>query len=142
MAFYTLKKLVQFYDVSLNPATINLAMKRMGLTKDIEYISTTGSGEIKTFVAFTDKGEKYGFNRSGGFHPFKTECRFYAETFPELIVEIGQHITKEGQERLQTTKVHNSRPLDHNTPSQGHNALIPAQPRHYSFIKRLFQRKK
>jgi len=104
MAAYALKDLVQAYDVSLNPAAINLAMKRIGITKDIEYQSTTGSGEIKTYVALTDKGAKYGLNRPDGIHEFKTKCRFYAETFPELIVEVGQQITKEGQERLQTIK--------------------------------------
>lgn len=60
----------------------------------VEYLSSLGTGEIKTFKSLTDKGLKYGINRGTG-HPPKTECRFFEETFDELLSEVSKLVKHE-----------------------------------------------
>lgn len=67
----------------------------MGLLESIDYLSSTGSGKIKKFNRLTVSGLYYGINEGGDHHDEKTTCRFYQETFKELVTEIAQHIIKE-----------------------------------------------
>ncbi|MGE0919468.1 hypothetical protein [Trichlorobacter lovleyi] len=62
-------------------------LEKIGYLYKVEYLSSTGTGEIKTYKSLTEKGLKYGINR-GTRHPPKTECRFFEETFDELLAEV------------------------------------------------------
>lgn len=75
-------------DSIYDAATLFRAMERAGLLAVIEYPSTTGTGEVKTFKALTEKGLAYGENKKT-VHDFKTECRFYDAAFDELLKASG-----------------------------------------------------
>lgn len=65
-----------------------------------EYVSTTGSGEIKKYRVLTESGLRYGVNASTA-HPSRTECRFYADTFPALLQVAAQTLTSFSQRIVQ-----------------------------------------
>lgn len=90
----TLKALIAEHDVSFDASTIMNALIRAGHAELVEYPSTTGSGALKSFKRLTTDGEKYGHNKST-MHPFKTESRFYSETFPEMLGEVVKQLSKE-----------------------------------------------
>lgn len=90
----SLTNLVKDTGISLNAATLLAAIIKTPLAETVEYISTSGSGEIKKFVRLTDAGLKFGINRPG-IHEFKTEVRFYAHTFRDFLDVIHQHIGDE-----------------------------------------------
>ncbi len=46
----SLTSLAKKYELSINAASITTALKKIHILKDEEYLSTTGSGEIKVFV--------------------------------------------------------------------------------------------
>lgn len=69
-------------------ATLFRAMEKAGLLAVVEYPSTTGTGEAKTFKALTENGLTYGVNKKT-IHKFKTECRFYDAVFDELLKASG-----------------------------------------------------
>lgn len=94
MAVKSLKALVADFDVSLEPTTIFNALVRAGYVEDFEYPSTTGSGQMKSFKKILPHAERFGENRAA-MHPFKTEARFYAEHFPELLAIVVDQLQKE-----------------------------------------------
>lgn len=87
MQSYSLTQLSKETKTSLNAASILSAIIKTDLANEVEYVSTSGSGEIKKFVQLSDSGLRYGENRAT-IHEFKTEPRFYAKTFPELLASI------------------------------------------------------
>lgn len=90
----SLTSLVKDAGISLNAASLLTALVRTELAETVEYPSTTGSGEIKTFVRLTEAGLKYGVNKST-MHEFKTDPRFFAETFPKLLRVVHLQIEHE-----------------------------------------------
>lgn len=80
----TLTNLLKIAGISLHPATINLALLKTGNAEMAEYLSTTGSGEVKTFLRLTEAGMQFGEN-GWSSHPIKTSVRIYTSSFPELI---------------------------------------------------------
>ncbi len=90
----SLTELIKQTGVSLNANTILTAIKKTDLVEEVEYLSSTGSGEIKTFLRLTESGLKFGMNRilRGDV---KTEPRFYFETFPQLLRVIVDQIDSE-----------------------------------------------
>ncbi|MCR5941126.1 hypothetical protein FG152_09855 [Ochrobactrum sp. XJ1] len=91
----SLTNLVKDAGISLNAASLLAALVRTELAETVEYPSTTGSGEVKSFVRLTETGLSYGLNKPT-MHEFKTDPRFFAETFPELLhvvhLQIGREI--------------------------------------------------
>ena len=90
----SLTNLVKDKGISLNAASLLAAIVKTPLAEIAEYVSTTGSGEIKKFVRLTDAGLKYGINRTG-VHEFKTEVRFYPHTFHEFLAVVHEYIGRE-----------------------------------------------
>lgn len=90
----SLTVLVKQSGVSLNAATILAAIRHTDLVEEVEYVSTSGSGEIKSFLRLTDAGLAFGVNKDGA-HEIKTEARFFAETFPGLLRVIIQRLGEE-----------------------------------------------
>jgi len=69
-------------------ATLFRALEKAGMLSVVEYPSTTGTGEVKTFKALVGKGLEYGVNKET-IHKFKTECRFYDHSFDRLLTLVG-----------------------------------------------------
>ena len=56
-----------------------------GIVARVEYLSTTGSGEVKQFVKIDDGHLNIGQNKKT-MHEFKTEARFFRDGFEPLVV--------------------------------------------------------
>ncbi|MCE0459976.1 hypothetical protein [Pseudomonas uvaldensis] len=94
MEIKTLKSLLAEHGVSFDANTIMNALIKAGHAENHEYPSTTGSGVMKSFKRLTEAGERFGANKST-MHPFKTEPRFYAETFTELLQVVVSQLQHE-----------------------------------------------
>lgn len=82
------------------PETLFRSLERVGLIEKRTYLSSTGSGEVKSFWAFTQSGLKYGVNKPT-FSPTKTDLRFFRSTFHELLAIAAQAITDHAEEVAQ-----------------------------------------
>lgn len=60
-------------DISLPAASVLQMMQWAGLVEDVEYVSSTGSGEIKQFMRLTEQGFTYCVNPSAPVSKEKTE---------------------------------------------------------------------
>jgi len=96
----TLTSLLDEHSCSLDAKSIMRVMMRYGLAEDAEYISTTGSGEVKRFRRLTDEGLNYGINEASSGHDIKTSPRFYIDTFPTLISLVVSFLQKESEQIL------------------------------------------
>lgn len=92
-----LKTLIADHGVSFDASTIMTALVKAGLVENFEYASTTGSGAQKSFRRLTSSGEQFGLNKPS-MHPFKTEARFYAGKFPEMLSVVVEQLRKEVDE--------------------------------------------
>ncbi|MGF6152216.1 hypothetical protein [Pseudomonas fluorescens] len=91
----SLKALIADHGVSFDASTIMNALLKAGYAENFEYASTTGNGVMKSFRKLTDQGEEFGVNKPSMGHPFKTEARFYVETFPKMLSMVVQQLDKE-----------------------------------------------
>lgn len=91
----TLTALLEEYSCSMDASSIMKVMMRYGLADDAEYVSTTGSGEIKRFRRLIDEGLNYGVNEASPVHDIKTTPKFYVDTFPSLISLVIGYLHKE-----------------------------------------------
>lgn len=94
----TLTALLDEHSCSLDANSIMRVMMRYGLAEDAEYISTTGSGEVKRFRRLTDEGLNYGINEASSGHDIKTSPRFYIDTFPALVSLVVSYLQKESED--------------------------------------------
>lgn len=105
MKTLTLTSLLDEYSCSLDANSIMRVMMKYGLAEDAEYISTTGSGEVKRFRRLTDEGLNYGINEASSGHDIKTSPRFYMDTFPALVSLVVSYLHKESENmQLQANK--------------------------------------
>jgi hypothetical protein len=81
----TLKSLIAEHGVSFDAATIMNELVKTGHAEVFQYASTTGSGAMKSFKRLTDQAEQFGVNKASMGHAFKTEPKFFAETFADLL---------------------------------------------------------
>lgn len=86
---YSLSKILEMNNCYLSPVAVFKALVHLGYIENAEYMSSTGTGEIKKYRRFTDKGLTYGINKKS-FNPnsTKTECRFNDYNFEILLTEI------------------------------------------------------
>lgn len=91
----SLKALISQYGVSFDASTIMNALIKAGYAENFEYLSSTGSGELKSFKKLTEHGERFGVNKEGFGLSIKTEARFFDSTFPELLVVVIEQLKKE-----------------------------------------------
>ena len=82
----TAKKLLDLHKLPLDAATLSNALVLAGLMEVKKYLSSTGSGEEKSFLRFTEVGESFGKNTHNPFHDLKTEPKFYEDQFLALYV--------------------------------------------------------
>lgn len=91
----SLKALISLYGVSFDASTIMNALIKAGYAENFEYLSSTGSGELKSFKKLTEEGEIFGVNKEGFGPSIKTEARFFESKFPELLAVVVQQLDKE-----------------------------------------------
>lgn len=82
---FSAKDLLDKYSSPLNSSSVFNAMQAAGLVVEKKYVSSTGSGEIKSYLSLTETGLKFGVNRQSAYSE-KTELRFFSASFPELLV--------------------------------------------------------
>lgn len=75
------KRLLQKHDLPLDANSFYKGLALSGLMTEVKYLSTSGSGEEKTYWQFTGEGECFGENKKNHFHEFKTEPKFFEVTF-------------------------------------------------------------
>lgn len=90
MKVSSLTKLLEEYEISINAACMLRCLTKCGVLIDVQYHSTTGSGQIKSFKKIADCYQYFGVNKPTP-HEFKTEVRFYSDRFLELLdVSVAQ----------------------------------------------------
>ncbi|NWB90232.1 hypothetical protein [Pseudomonas agarici] len=94
----SLKALISQYGVSFDASTIMNALIKAGYAENFEYLSSTGSGERKSFKKLSAEGERFGVNKEGFGLSIKTEARFFESKFPELLAVVVQQLNKEVNE--------------------------------------------
>lgn len=82
---FSAKDLLETHRSPLNPTSLFNGMILAGLLEEKEYLSSTGSGEIKSYLSLTNQGMRFGVNRASEYSQ-KTDIRFYTCTFKELLV--------------------------------------------------------
>lgn len=75
------KALLTTHNLAMDAATLNHSLVLAGVLAHKMYLSTSGSGEEKSFLVFTDAGSEFGKNAASGFHEFKTDTKFFDERF-------------------------------------------------------------
>lgn len=75
------KKLLADHRLPMDVNTFNNGLILAGILEVKKYLSTTGSGEEKYYIAFTEAGAIYGRNSPSGWHEFKTEPKYYHDHF-------------------------------------------------------------
>lgn len=78
------KRLLSENSLPLTPESLLNCLEGRGLVVRKTYVSTTGTGEIKEFLAISDDWLHIGANLGNHFHPFKTEPRFYSDSFQSV----------------------------------------------------------
>lgn len=91
----TLKSLIAEHGVSFDAATIMNALVKTGHAEVFQYPSTTGNGVMKSFKRLTVQSEHLGINKASMGHPFKTEPKFYAEAFTDLLNVVVSQLREE-----------------------------------------------
>lgn len=82
---FSAKDLLEKHSSPLNSTSLFNGMVLAKLLEEKKYLSSTGSGEIKSYLSLTENGMKFGINRSSEYSQ-KTEVRFYPSTFRELLI--------------------------------------------------------
>lgn len=77
-------KLLEQNAVSFDAATVFKALLKTGHMIEVEYYSTTGSGELKKFRAFSRSGFEFGED-SPTAHEFMTRPEFYPSKLKALL---------------------------------------------------------
>lgn len=92
--YASLTSLVKHFDLSLHPITISNALLKAGILREVSYLSTTGSGKEKSFKEIVPEGLIFGVNRWTA-HDFKTEPRFFVDSFHDLVTLVIDQLIKE-----------------------------------------------
>jgi hypothetical protein len=79
------KTLLAEIGSSLDATSFFNGLELAGVVARVEYMSTTGSGEVKQFVKIEDGHLNVGQNKKT-MHEFKTEARFFRDGFESLAV--------------------------------------------------------
>lgn len=95
------KKLLELSGSALDAASLFAGMAQIGLLEEREYLSSSGSGEIKRYKALTEEGLRYGKNMPT-MSPTKTEVKLYPSAFPDLLQRVCQGLLAHA-ESLQVT---------------------------------------
>lgn len=74
------------HQIPLHAQSVLQMLTWAGLVEESEYLSSTGSGEVKKFQRLTAAGLVYGQNVAT-LSPTKTEIKVHVSTLPDLIRE-------------------------------------------------------
>lgn len=77
-------QLLKQLAVPLDAKSFLAGLELAGLLVEREYLSSTGSGEVKRYKALTEEGLAYGVN-APTMSPEKTEVKFFRKTFPHVL---------------------------------------------------------
>lgn len=91
------KKLLESTGSPMDSVTLFNALERSGFVEHRAYLSSTGSGELKKYWAFTDLGLEYGVNQAT-MSPEKTELRFYERQFPDVLIAAARAIMEHARD--------------------------------------------
>jgi hypothetical protein len=75
------KTLLHAYQLPLDANAFFNGLELCGMIQRTPYESTTGSGEIKHYLQLVGDGLQVGENKPSGWHEFKTEPKFFEDTF-------------------------------------------------------------
>ncbi|MBP8202382.1 hypothetical protein [Laribacter hongkongensis] len=87
----TASNLLKSHNITLNAASLHMLMEKAGFIEDAEYLSASGSGEIKKCKVLTNTGLKYGINEKS-IYSAGTSIKLYGATFDDLIDEAIKYI--------------------------------------------------
>ena len=90
------KDLLEENSSPLNSASLFDALLIAGLLEEKKYVSSTGSGEIKSYLSLTEEGQQYGVNRISRYSE-KTELRFYPSKFKDLLLIASKAILQHAE---------------------------------------------
>lgn len=79
----TPKRLLALHGCILAPQAFLHGLSLAGVVEQVEYLSSTGSGEVKHFYRITAAHSRHGVNKFNPFHETKTDPLFYGATFLE-----------------------------------------------------------
>lgn len=79
----SLTKLIEENGSGLNASSMFVGLERAGVVRKVEYESTTGSGEHKSFWEINKQYRYLGENTPVP-HKFRTQCKFYEDRFDEI----------------------------------------------------------
>ncbi|MBC3884739.1 hypothetical protein [Undibacterium griseum] len=79
-------KALEQQDIPLSGQTVLHLMKLASLVEEAEYVSSSGSGEIKSYSRLTPSGLKYGENKKT-MSPTKTDITIYPSKIKEILIE-------------------------------------------------------
>jgi hypothetical protein len=82
-ATLTAKSAVALHHLPLDAPSLHEGLILAGLMVEQGYLSTTDSGEIKSYLVFTEAGLEFGKNAFNPFHEFKTDPKFFEVNFPQ-----------------------------------------------------------
>lgn len=79
----TAKSALALHHLPIDAPSLCEGLILSGLMIEQGYLSTTDSGEIKSYLVFTERGLEFGKNAFNPFHEFKTDPKFFEDKFPE-----------------------------------------------------------
>jgi len=94
MDAHSLTKLIKQHQLSISPNSVFNLLTAAGVIEIKEYPSTTGSGVIKNYKSIADGFLDYGKN-VWTQHEFKTEPRFYVDSFTALMMIVFEQLMEE-----------------------------------------------
>lgn len=89
-----LTKLLESNNLSLNANSIFTILLKIGILREVNYSSTTGSGETKSFKELSPEYSIYGVNARTP-HEFITALKFYPSEFKSLINLVFEELKSE-----------------------------------------------
>ena len=82
----TAKAALDLHHLPLDAKSLFEGLIQANLMAEKGYLSTTDSGEIKSYLVFTEAGLEYGKNAFNPFHDFKTDQTFYNDKFTKAYI--------------------------------------------------------
>jgi hypothetical protein len=84
MKLLSITAALKHHQIPLHAQSVLQMLTWAGLVEEVEYLSSTGSGEVKTFQRLTAAGLQYGEN-TATLSPTKTEIKVRVSAIPELV---------------------------------------------------------
>lgn len=78
------KALLTQFNLPLDANSLSNGLMLAGVLEAKTYLSTSGTGELKSYLAFTDTGLAYGKNAINAWHEFKTEPKYLEARFLDV----------------------------------------------------------